>query len=158
MLTPKRQRFIAEYLIDLNAKQAAIRAGYSVKTAERQSSRLLTYPDVRSAVEQGKAKQLEAADVSAGRVLEEMRRLAFCDIRTFFDEHGNLKPIAQLTAEQGSALASMEVIIKNTEAGDGKTHRVHKFKVITLHFAGTAGCCWTSPPKPKTARLSSPRE
>jgi phage terminase small subunit len=41
-LTPKQQRFVAEYLVDLNGKQAAIRTGYSAKTAEQQASRLLS--------------------------------------------------------------------------------------------------------------------
>jgi phage terminase small subunit len=51
------------------------------------------------------------------------------DIRTFFDGAGNLKPVPQLTAEQGCSLASLEVIVKNAEAGDGHTDRVHKFKL-----------------------------
>lgn len=62
-------------------------------------------------------------------MLEEYRRLAFCDIRTFFDADGNLKPIQDMTAEQGSALASLEVLIKNAQAGDGHTDTIHKFKL-----------------------------
>lgn len=143
-LTPKQQRFVAEYLKDLNAKQAAIRAGYSKRSAEFQGSKLLADSKVSQAVSEGKAQQLETAKLSAARVLEELRRLAFIDIRSFFDEHDNLKPVHELTADQGSALASMEVIIKNAEAGDGKTDRVHKFKVwdksrslemLAKHFA-----------------------
>ena len=49
-LTPKQERFVAEYLIDLNATQAAIRAGYSESTAKQQGSRLLTKAYVRDAV------------------------------------------------------------------------------------------------------------
>ena len=49
-LTPRQERFVAEYLIDLNATQAAIRAGYSESTAKQQGSRLLTKADVREAV------------------------------------------------------------------------------------------------------------
>lgn len=128
-LTPKQARFVAEYLIDLNATQAAIRAGYSPKTANRIASNLLSKVDIAQAVAEGKARQLEAAGLSAVRVLEEYRRLAFIDLRTFFDEAGNMKAMGDLTAEQGSALAGLEVIIKNAEAGDGVTDRVHKFKV-----------------------------
>jgi phage terminase small subunit len=128
-MTPKQARFVAEYLIDLNAKQAAVRAGYSEKTAASQGARLLTNVEVAQAVAAGKSKQLETADLSATRVLEEMRRLAMVDLRGFFDEHGNLKPIKDLTADQGAALASFEVIKKNAEAGDGLVDTVHKFKV-----------------------------
>jgi hypothetical protein len=50
-------------------------------------------------------------------------------IRSFFDGDGNLKPIQDLTEEQGAVLASLEVIIKNAKAGDGVTDTVHKFKL-----------------------------
>ena len=56
MLNPKQQRFVEEYLIDLNAKQAAIRAGYSAKSAEVQGSVLLSNPKVKHAIQ---SKQLE---------------------------------------------------------------------------------------------------
>jgi len=128
-MTPKQARFVSEYLIDLNATQAAIRSGYSPKTAQEQGSRLLSNVMVAAAVAAGKSKQLESADLSAARVLEELRRLALVDLRGFFDEHGNLKAISALTADQGAALASFEVIKKNAEAGDGIVDTVHKFKV-----------------------------
>lgn len=51
-LTLKQERFVAEYLIDLNATQAAIHAGYSERTAKQQGSRLLTNADVSAAVEE----------------------------------------------------------------------------------------------------------
>lgn len=120
---------MAEYLIDLNATQAAIRAGYSAKTAGAIGAENLTKPEIAEAVAAGKAKQLAAADLTAARVLEEFRRLAFVDLRGFFDADGNLKPVAELTPEQGSALAGLEVIKKNAEAGDGVIDTVHKFKV-----------------------------
>lgn len=128
-LTDKQRRFVAEYLIDLNATQAAIRAGYSPKTAVQQGPRLLLNVEIAEAAAAGKARQLDTADLSAVRVLEEMRRLAFSDIRGFFDERGNLKAVSELTAEQGSTLASFEVIKKNAAAGDGVIDTVHKFKV-----------------------------
>lgn len=128
-LTPKQLRFVSEYLIDLNAVQAAIRAGYSKNTARQQGSVLLTHVDVRAEISRKQAEHLQAADLTAQRVLEEYRRIAFMDIRTFFDDAGNLRPIPQLTAEQGCSLASLEVIVKNAEAGDGHTDRVHKFKL-----------------------------
>lgn len=128
-LTPKQRRFVAEYLIDLNATEAAKRCGYSEKTARSQGSALLTIPDISKAVADAQARQLNRSDLTAARVLEELRRLAFADTRGFFDDAGNLKPIHQLTAEQGSQLAGIEVIKKNAEAGDGHIDTVHKIKL-----------------------------
>jgi phage terminase small subunit len=62
-------------------------------------------------------------------VLEELRRLAFTDIRTFFDADGNLKPVQDLDDDQAACLASREVIIKNAKAGDGPTVEIHKIKL-----------------------------
>lgn len=119
MLTPKQQRFVAEYLIDLNATQAAIRAGYSAKTAKAQGSRLLTNVDVQKAVDAGKARQLQTADLSAARVLEEYRRLGFSDIGDVFDETGRFRSLKEMPPAVRAALASVKVTKKNLVAGDG---------------------------------------
>lgn len=68
-LTPKQARFVDEYLIDLNATQAAIRAGYAAKTANREGSRLLSNVDVANAVSEKAAQKAAALDLSAERVL-----------------------------------------------------------------------------------------
>lgn len=139
-LTAKQERFIAEYLIDLNATQAAIRAGFSKKSATAIGAEYLRKPHIAAAVAAKKSDQLERAELSATRVLEEMRRLAFMDIGVLFDASGNLRPLHQLSPEERSAIAGMEVIIKNAEAGDGKTDKVHKIKlwdkVRTLEMLG----------------------
>lgn len=68
-LTDKQQRFVSEYLVDLNATQAAIRAGYSAKTANREGSRLLSKVDVADAIAAKAADKAAALDLSAERVL-----------------------------------------------------------------------------------------
>ena len=113
-----------------NATQAAIRCGYSAKTAKQQGSRLLTNVDIAAAVAERAAKQLESADLSATRVLEEIRRLALSDVRQLFDESGNLRPLHTLTVEQAACIAGLEVVIKNAKAGDGITDTVLKLKFI----------------------------
>ena len=140
MLTAQQQRFVAEYLIDLNATQAAIRAGYSARTADRQGSRLLRHVEVAAAVKDGQAARLAAAQaqleqetgeavITAVRVLLEMTRLATVDLRDYFDAAGNLKPIRDWTPAMGAAAASFEVIKKNAQAGDGIIDTIHKFKI-----------------------------
>lgn len=68
-LTEKQKRFVAEYLIDLNATQAAIRAGYAAKTANREGSRLLSKVDIADAIAKRASNTSEKLDLSAERVL-----------------------------------------------------------------------------------------
>ncbi len=68
-ITPKQQRFVAEYLIDLNATQAAIRAGYSEKTAQPQSARLLSNAMVKKAVAAAQAERQERTEITQDYVL-----------------------------------------------------------------------------------------
>src|SRR4051812_27986220 len=103
-LTPKQQRFVEEYLIDLNATQAAIRSGYSPKTACEQGSRLLANVKVQSAIAEGRKKLAEKAGISTERVLKEYGRLAFLDIRKAFDENGNLRPVHELDDDTAAAV------------------------------------------------------
>lgn len=75
-LTPKQAAFVREYLVDLNATQAAIRAGYSEKTAYSQGQRLLKNVEVQTALQDGQATKAEAAQVNAKMVLDGLRRIA----------------------------------------------------------------------------------
>lgn len=84
---------------------------------------------IAQAITAGKAQQLETAELSAARVLEELRRLALVDARSFWDAEGRLKKPCELTAEQGAALAGFEVLIKNAKAGDGQIEEIHKIKL-----------------------------
>ncbi len=70
-MTPKQERFIAEYCIDLNGTQAAIRAGCSPRSANRTASKWLSKADISREIAQRTKQQLEAAQLSAVRTLEE---------------------------------------------------------------------------------------
>lgn len=76
MLSPKRRRFVAEYLKDQNAKQAAIRAGYSPKAAEVNGPRLLRNAQVKAAVEAKLAKVEEKCEISTEYVLRGLKEVA----------------------------------------------------------------------------------
>lgn len=80
-LTPKQATFVREYLIDLNATQAAIRAGYSAKTAEQQGYQLLQHTSVATAVEVAMAERSKRTEITADRVLAELAKIGFADIR-----------------------------------------------------------------------------
>lgn len=128
-MTPKQERFVAEYLVDLNATQAAIRCGYSEKTAYSQGQRLLKHVEVSAAIAGKTEKQLGKVAVTAERVKERLAALAFSDIRDFYLPDGNLKPLHKLTSDQAAAIAGFEIIKKNAVAGDGKIDTVHKIKI-----------------------------
>lgn len=78
-LTVKQKVFVAEYLIDLNATQAAIRAGYSKKTAEVTGSRLLSNVKVQSAIQNAMNNREKRTEITADKVLNELAKIAFVD-------------------------------------------------------------------------------
>ncbi|GAA6196680.1 terminase small subunit [Pseudophaeobacter arcticus] len=80
-LTAKQERFVAEYLIDLNATQAAIRAGYSEKGANVQGSKLLANANIQAAIQEAQAKRSIRTKITQDRVLQELARIGFADIR-----------------------------------------------------------------------------
>lgn len=80
-LTAKQQRFVDEYLIDLNATQAAIRAGYSGKTARSISNENLTKPDIQAAIEKGMLARSGRVEITQDMVLRELAKIGFSDIR-----------------------------------------------------------------------------
>lgn len=92
-LTPRQARFVEEYLVDLNATQAAIRAGYSAKTAEHQGSRLLGYAKVASAVAKAKQDRSDEVGVDAAWVLRRLADEATADLADILDQDGVVRPI-----------------------------------------------------------------
>ncbi len=90
-LNNRQQRFVDEYMIDLNATQAAIRAGVPVKGARQQASRMLTNVDIARAIEKRKAEMSRRTGVSAERVLRELARIGFVDTMNVIDNDGSLK-------------------------------------------------------------------
>lgn len=80
-LTAKQERFVEEYLIDLNATQAATRAGYSEKTAGKQGTQLLAKTGIAAAIAKAQARRSKRTDITQDRVLRELARIGFADIR-----------------------------------------------------------------------------
>lgn len=126
-LTPKQARFVQEYLIDLDATKAATRAGYSARTAKQQGHVLLQKPHVQAAVKAATDARSERTGITADRVLQELARLGFSDLRRAFDEKGNLKRPEEWDDDTAAAIASVEVVTRSI--GDGEVEQVHKIKV-----------------------------
>jgi phage terminase small subunit len=109
-LTPKQERFVQEYLIDLNATQAAIRAGYSAKTAEQQAYQLLQKTSVSDEIAAAQQKRAERTEITQDRVLKELARIAFFDLRKLYREDGSLKAMHELDDEAAAVLAGVDVV------------------------------------------------
>lgn len=80
-MTPKQEAFVREYLIDLNATQAAIRAGYSAATAYSQGQRLLKDVEISAAIEKAMAERSMRTNITQDQVVRELARIGFVDIR-----------------------------------------------------------------------------
>lgn len=133
-LTDKQARFVEEYLIDLNATQAAIRAGYSKASAQVIAAENLSKPMIAQAIADARAKTSSKLEITRERVLQEMARVAFHDPRKFFDDGGNLIPVVDLDDDTAAALAGMDVNMRMVRGPDGETkvnetEGVHKIKI-----------------------------
>lgn len=109
-LTPRQAAFIAEYLIDRNATQAAIRAGYSKKTAGQIGDENLKKPEIRAAIDAGLARLSGKIEITAERVLRERARLAFFDPRKLFDGEGRPIPIHLLDDDTAAVINGVDVL------------------------------------------------
>lgn len=118
-LTAKQQAFVREYLIDLNATQAAIRAGYSAKTAEQQGSRLLRNAEVQRAVSEGQKERSEKTGITAQWVLERLADEATADLADILNDEGGLKPVNEWPLIWRQGLVS-GIDIEELFAGQGE--------------------------------------
>lgn len=128
-LRARERRFVDEYLVDLKGEAAAIRAGYSPKTAVVQASRLLRKVHVSAALEAGYKERQKRTGITADSTVRAIAVLAHSDLRKFYDEHGNLKPIHSLPDDLAACIASIEVVKRNLTTGDGKQEFVYKIKL-----------------------------
>ena len=87
-LTARQKRFADEFLLDLNGTQAAIRAGYSPKTADQQASRLLTNVKISDRIAAGKKKRSEQTGIDAGWLLKYLAGQVGADVSALYKEDG----------------------------------------------------------------------
>lgn len=132
-LTAKQERFVAEYLVDLNATQAAIRAGYSEKTATEQGSRLLTNVKVQEAIAKGQNKTAEKLEITKDRIVEELAKIGFSNMLDYMRAGSDGDPylyFSDLTREQAAALSEVTVEdFKDGRGEDARDVRRIKFKL-----------------------------
>jgi phage terminase small subunit len=125
-LNDKQKRFVAEYLIDLNATQAAIRAGYSEKTAAVIGHENLIKPKIATAIQAAMEKRAKRLEITADSVLQEIAKIAFMDPRKFFNSDGSTKQVTELDDDTAMGLAGMEVI----ELFEGQGEQKHVYGLL----------------------------
>lgn len=126
-LTPKQQRFVDEYLVDLNATQAAIRAGYSKKTAKEQAARLLTKANTQAELQKRRKKIEKKLEISQESVVNELIAIIRANGADFAKvvgtketgAHVEFVPTDSLPPEKLCAIASIK---ENAQGMEVKTH------------------------------------
>lgn len=139
-LNVREIRFVEQYLIDLNATQAAIRAGYSPKSARQMGARLCTKASISAALRKGMEARSERTGITADRVLKELESLAFSDVSHYLlDPKGGKVTLA---AEAPPTAIRAVSSIKHKVIPFGEGDFIHEIelklwdKVATLTLAG----------------------
>lgn len=115
-LTPKQQRFVEEYLIDLNATQAAIRAGYSEKTARDIGCENLAKPNIAKAIEEAQNKRKEQTQIDAAYVLKRLVEIDQMDVLDIMDDQMKIRPVNEWPKVWRQYVVNLE----NLELSDGE--------------------------------------
>lgn len=133
-MTKKQKLFVEEYLIDLNATQAAIRAGYSPDTAKAIGSENLTKPDIRAHIDKAMAERSKRTGVNADRVAMELAKIAFINAMDVIDtKTATVK--ADALPEDTAAIQSVKVKTSssaNSEMVEREIKMADKIKALEL--------------------------
>jgi len=135
-LTDKQRLFIAEYLIDLNATQAAIRAGYSEDSARQIGTENLSKPSIAEEIDRRLKRRADKLEITAEKVLQELAKMAFVDPRKFYNLDGSLKHPTELDDETAMSLAGMDIEEAYEHFGKGQAKATGVIKKIKLADKG----------------------
>ena len=122
-LTSRQQAFVNEYLIDLNAAAAYLRAGYkcSDNVARINASRLLSSANVQKEIKEALAKRTERVEITQDMVLRELARVAFADLRSIYRPDGSMMSVSELSDDAAASVAGVESTEIADGSGDSKT-------------------------------------
>ena len=128
-LTDKQRMFCKEYMIDMNATQSAIRAGYSETSARAIACDLLTKHNIQEYLNSLSKKRDERTEITADRVLKELAKIAFFNAGDILKEDGNTKQLKDWSRDD---LASVQEITDNAITGDRKIKLSDKKAALDL--------------------------
>lgn len=130
-MTKKQKKFVEEYLIDLNATQAAIRAGYSPDSAKEIGSENLTKPDIAKAVDQAIAERSRRTGVNADRVVRELAKIAFVNAGEVVDLDTALL-MDKISDDDMAAIQSVKVKTFGEDGIEREVKLADKLKALEL--------------------------
>lgn len=135
-LTKKQKLFVEEYLIDLNATQAAIRAGYSTQTARDIGCENLTKPNIKEAIDKELAERSKRTGINADRIIQELAKIAFLNPTDVIDmDEATIK--GSSNRDDTAAIASVKVKRIPTDNGDIVEREVKTYdKIKALDLLG----------------------
>lgn len=135
-MTLKQERFVQEYLVDLNATQAAIRAGYSPKTANEQGARLLAKVSIRTAIDKAEAERSRRTGINQDRVIRELAKVAFLNPVDVINMDGATIR-GEANRDDTACIASVKVKTIPTDDGDITEREVKTYdKLKALELLG----------------------
>ncbi|GKX40047.1 terminase [Pectobacterium carotovorum subsp. carotovorum] len=108
-LKDKQEAFCREYLLDLNATQAAIRAGYSAKTAKETGHENLTKPHIAQRIAELKEARNERVEINADYVLRRLAEIDEMDVLDILTDEGKLKPVSQWPKVWRTTLSGLDI-------------------------------------------------
>ncbi|MEI9694560.1 terminase small subunit [Atlantibacter hermannii] len=137
-LTDKQDMFCREYLIDLNATQAAIRAGYSAKTANEQGAQNLAKLSIQNRISDLKAERNEQTGIDAAYVLRRLVEIDQMDVLDILTSIGELKPVSQWPKVWRTTLSGLDVVEMSAEGNTAALLKKIKWpdKVKNLELLG----------------------
>ena len=138
-ITELQLRFVEEYLIDLNPKQAAIRAGYPPNKAQYAATQVMKHPPVCDLIAKRMAERSKRVGLSADRVLQRLGALALGDPRALFTSTGGLVPPTQLDADDALLIAGVKTrrIVAMNENGEMQPEEIVEVKIVDQLAATT---------------------
>jgi phage terminase small subunit len=116
-LTDKQQRFCEEYLIDLNATQAAIRAGYSEKTAGQIGEQNLKKLEIQTCIQGLQKNRSERTKVTADMVLQELAKVGFSNVQDYLEGDLSIKDLTTIERNKADAVSSIKKTVTEFESG-----------------------------------------
>lgn len=116
-LTPKIKRFCEEYIKDLNGTQSAIRAGYSPKTANEQSSKLLAKVNVQIFISELKKNLSNKNEGLAQQVIDELKKVGFSNIQDYIESENEIKDLTKISRDKGAAVESIKKTVTEFSGG-----------------------------------------
>ena len=138
-MTPKQERFCEEYLVDLNATQAAIRAGYSEKTAKDIACQNLAKLNIQERIAGLRKEQSERTQITADRVVEELKYIGLANIKNYVDKSAKgfvtFKDIDEISEEDARAIEAIKSDYKEGKIEFKMHSKTKALEMLGRHLA-----------------------